>query len=74
MFKSFFKKKSRKEFLFLGVSLMIIIIGGVLIFLSLTFLIKNINLVLKTIPPAESTLHFNIPGAEQLFPSQESSQ
>ena len=69
MFKNFFKKKSRKDIFFLGISLLIIIISGALIFLSLTFVMKNINLVLKPIPPAESDLHFNISEAEILFPS-----
>ena len=69
MFKNFFKKKSRKDVFFLGISLLIIIISGALIFLSLTFVMKNINLVLKPIPPATTDLHFNISEAEILFPS-----
>jgi hypothetical protein len=73
MSKNFFKKKPKKDVYFLGGSLTILFISGVLIFLSLTFLIKNINLVLKTIPEQKPTLHFNITGAEKLF-SQEQEQ
>lgn len=69
--QNFFKKKSKKDMLILGGSLAVIFISGVLIFFSLTFLIKNINLVLKTIPAEESKLHFNITGAEKLFPQKQ---
>jgi hypothetical protein len=70
MFKKFGSKKFKKDFLFMGGSILIIIICGVLIFLSLTFLIKNINLVLKSLPAEESTLDFNISEAERLFPQE----
>lgn len=61
-------KKSKKEAQFIIISLAIVAICGVLFFLSLTFLIKNINLVLKTIAPTKSNLHFNLAEAEKLFP------
>jgi hypothetical protein len=70
MFKKFGSKKFKKDFLFMGGSILIIIICGVLIFLSLTFLVKNINLVLKPLPREESTLRFNISEAERLFPQE----
>ena len=70
MFKKFGSKKFKKDFLFMGGSILIIIICVVLIFLSLTFLIKNINLVLKSLPKEESTLRFNISEAERLFPQE----
>jgi len=70
MFKKFGSKKFKKDFLFTGGSVMIIIICVVLIFFSLTFLIKNINLILKPLPEEESTLHFNISEAERLFPQE----
>ena len=70
MFKKFGSKKFKKDFLFMGGSILIIVICGVLIFLSLTFLIKNINLVLKSLPKEESTLRFNISEAERLFPQK----
>jgi hypothetical protein len=70
MFKKFGSKKFKKDFLFMGGSILIIIICVVLIFLSLTFLIKNINLVLKSLPREESTLRFNISEAERLFPQK----
>ena len=70
MFKKFGSKKFKKDFLFMGGSILIIIICVVLIFLSLTFLIKNINLVLKSLPREESTLRFNISEAERLFPQE----
>jgi hypothetical protein len=70
MFKKFGSKKFKKDFLFMGGSILIIVICGVLIFLSLTFLIKNINLVLKSLPKEESTLRFNISEAERLFPQE----
>ncbi|MDD5760796.1 MAG: hypothetical protein PHF45_01950 [Candidatus Pacebacteria bacterium] len=69
--KNFFKKKSKKDVLILGGSLAVIFISGALIFYSLTFLIKNINLALKTIPSTEPDLHFNIAGAEKLFPQKQ---
>ncbi|MDD5535381.1 MAG: hypothetical protein PHY52_01720 [Candidatus Pacebacteria bacterium] len=68
MTNKFSSKKFKKDFLFTGGSIIVIIICGVLIFLSLTFLVKNINLVLKPLSPEESTLHFDISEAERLFP------
>lgn len=69
--QNFFKKKSKKDMLILGGSLAVIFISGVLIFFSLTFLIKNINLVLKTISTDDSALHFNISEASKLFPQEQ---
>lgn len=74
MLQKTLNKKSKKETLFIGISLIIIIISGVLVFLSLTFLIKNINLVLKTITSSESSLHFNLPEAERLFPLKQTEE
>ncbi|MDD3488250.1 MAG: hypothetical protein PHH35_02795 [Candidatus Pacebacteria bacterium] len=71
MVNNILKKKSKKELLFFSISLIIIFTSGLLIFFSLTFLIKNINLVLQTLTRNDSDLHFNINDAKQLFPSLE---
>jgi len=67
MFKKFYQKFKNKNLFFLGGGLIIIIACGFLIVFSLTFLIKNINLVLKPTPPENSSIHFNISEAERLF-------
>jgi hypothetical protein len=67
MFKKFYQKLKKKNLFFLTGGLIIIIACGFLIIFSLTFLIKNINLVLKPAPPENSSIHFNISEAERLF-------
>jgi len=67
MFRRFYKNFKKKNLFFLVGGLIIIIICGFLIVFSLTFLIKNINFVLKPTPPEDSSIHFNISEAEKLF-------
>jgi len=67
MFKRFYQNCKKKNLFFLTGGLIIIIACGLLIVFSLTFLIKNINLVLKPTPPENSSIHFNISEAERLF-------
>lgn len=67
MFKKFYQGIKNRNLFFLGGSLIIVIACGFLIVFSLTFLIKNINLVLKPILPENSSIHFKIPEAERLF-------
>jgi len=67
MFKKFYQKLKKKNLFFLTGGLIIIIACGFLIIFSLTFLIKNINLVLKPASPENSSIHFNISEAERLF-------
>ena len=67
MFKKFYQKFRKRNLFFLIGGLIIIIACGFLIVFSLTFLIKNINLVLKPAPPENSSIHFNISEAERLF-------
>jgi len=67
MFKKFYQKLKKRNLFFLTGGLIIIIACGFLIIFSLTFLIKNINLVLKPAPPENSSIHFNISEAERLF-------
>lgn len=67
MFKRIYQNLKKKNLFFLAGGLVIIIACGFLIVFSLTFLIKNINLVLKPIDPKNSSIHFNISEAERLF-------
>ncbi|HZI95597.1 MAG TPA: hypothetical protein VFD40_00205 [Candidatus Paceibacterota bacterium] len=67
MFKKFYQNFKNKNLFFSAGGLIIIISCGFLIVFSLTFLIKNINLVLKPTPPENSSIHFNLSEAERLF-------
>jgi len=67
MFKRIYQNLKKKNLFFLAGGLIIIIACGILIVFSLTFLIKNINLVLKQIAPENSAIDFNISEAERLF-------
>lgn len=67
MFKQIYQNLKKKNLFFLAGGSIIIIACGVLIVFSLTFLIKNINLVLKQIAPENSSIYFNISEAERLF-------
>jgi len=67
MFKRIYQNLRKKNLFFLAGGAAIIIACGFLIIFSLTFLIKNINLVLKPIDPEDSSIHFNITEAEKLF-------
>jgi len=67
MFKKFYQNFKKRNFFFLTGGLIIIIACGFLIVFSLTFLIKNINFVLKPMFPENSSIHFNISEAERLF-------
>jgi len=67
MFKKIYQNFKKKNFFFLTGGLIIIILCGGLIVFGLTFLIKNINLVLKPIDSENSSVHFNISEAERLF-------
>ena len=59
---------NKKEFLLLGIGIILIGFSVFLIVYCLTFLIKNINLILKSFPNAANEIHFNLSGAEKLFP------
>ncbi len=67
MFKRIYQNLKKKNLFLLAGSLMVLIVCGGLIVFGLTFLIKNINLVLKPINPENSSIHFNISEAERLF-------
>ena len=67
MFKKIYQNLKKKNLFFLIGGLIIIIVCGFLIVFSLTFLIKNINLVLKPIFSEDSSVNFNISEAERLF-------
>lgn len=71
MFKKIYQKFKKKNLFFLLGGIIIIIGCGFLIVFSLTFLIKNINLVLKPILPEGASIHFNISEAEKLFLQEE---
>ena len=67
MFKKIYQNLKKKNLFFLIGGLIIIIACGFLIVFGLTFLIKNINLVLKPISSGDSSINFNISEAEKLF-------
>jgi len=62
------RKINKKEFILLGAGITVIAFSLFLIIYCLTFLIKNINLILKTPLSSGNETHFNLPGAEKLFP------
>ena len=62
------RKINKKEFILLGAGIAVIALSLFLIIYCLTFLIKNINLILKTPLSSGNETHFNLPGAEKLFP------
>ena len=62
------RKINKKEFILLGMGITVIAFSLFLIIYCLTFLIKNINLILKTPLSSGNETHFNLPGAEKLFP------
>ncbi|MFA5392507.1 MAG: hypothetical protein WC306_02320 [Candidatus Paceibacterota bacterium] len=63
------RKINKKEFILLGAGISVIAFSLFLIFYCLTFLIKNINLILKAPSASSNEIHFNLSGAEKLFPS-----
>lgn len=67
MFKRIYQNLKKKNLFLLAGALIVVIISGSLIVFGLTFLIKNINLVLKPIDRENSSVHFNISEAERLF-------
>jgi len=69
MQKKLRKKISFLDFVLFSTGITAITFSVILFFYSLTFLIRNINLILKT--PAEPTdiIHFNLESAKKLFPS-----
>lgn len=67
MFKKNYQNLKKKNvFLLMGALIVLIVCGGLIVF-GLTFLIKNINLVLKPIDSENFSIHFNISEAERLF-------
>lgn len=62
------RKINKKEFILLGAGIAVIAFSLFLIIYCLTFLIKNINLILKTPSTSGNETHFNLSGAEKLFP------
>ena len=67
MFKQVYQNLKKKNLFFSIGGLIVIIACGFLIVFGLTFLIKNINLVLKPIFSEDSSVNFNISEAERLF-------
>ncbi len=67
MFKRIYQNLKKKNLFFLVGGLIIVVVCGSLIVFSLTFLIKNINLVLESIVSENPLIHFNISEAERLF-------
>jgi len=62
------RKINKKEFILLGAGITVIAFSLFLIIYCLTFLIKNINLILKAPATSVNETHFNLSGAEKLFP------
>jgi len=62
------RKINKKEFILLGAGITVIAFSLFLIIYCLTFLIKNINLILKAPSALSNETHFNLSGAEKLFP------
>jgi len=67
------RKINKKEFILLGVGITVIAFSLFLIIYCLTFLIKNINLILKAPSTSANETHFNLSGAEKLFPDIQNS-
>jgi len=63
------KKINKKGILLLIVVLLLLGFCIFLIISSLTFLIKNINLVLKAPVQSSPEVHFNLEEAKKLFPN-----
>ena len=61
------KNTSRYNLFLILIVAFSIIILVVFVFFSLTFLIKNINLLLKPLPPATNVDHLDIDKAKEIF-------
>lgn len=71
MFKRASQVLKKKHLFFLAGGLMILVGCGFFIFFGLTFLVKNINLVLKPIISENVPPSFHISEAENLFLPEE---
>lgn len=59
----------KKEYLVMGLGLLVFALSVFLIVYCLTFLIKNINLILKPPVSLNNQVHFNLSEAAKLFPT-----
>lgn len=66
IFNQKFNLKKKNLFFLTGALIIVVISLGLIVF-SLTFLIKNINFVLRPLPEQNSAIHFNTSEAERLF-------
>lgn len=64
------KKKIKQEYLFLGIGIFSIAASAAAVLYSLTFLVRNINLVLSSADIDYKEVHFNLKEAENLFLKQ----
>lgn len=61
------KKTTRYNFFLISIVIISLIILGVFAFFALTFLIKNINLLVKPIAPEKETNYLKIDKAKEIF-------
>lgn len=62
------RKINKKELILISASIAVMVFSLFIIIYCLTFLIKNINLVFKTPLSSNDEVHFNLAGAEKVFP------
>jgi len=62
------QKRKKRRLILLSLGIFIIVISSVLIFWSLTFLIKNINLVSKNVAAPQRNLRYDLDKVRLLFP------
>lgn len=67
MNKDFTKKTVRYNFLLILIVVISLIVLGVFAFFALTFLIKNINLLVKPSTPEKETNYLKIDKAKEIF-------
>ena len=64
------QKRKKRRLILLSLGIFIIVISSVLIFWSLTFLIKNINLVSKNVAAPQRNLRYDLDKVRLLFPQK----
>jgi len=64
------QKKKKRKLILLSLGIFTIVISSVLIVWSLTFLIKNINLVSKNVAAPQRNLRYDLDKVRLLFPQK----
>ncbi|MCD6568948.1 hypothetical protein J7K70_02315 [bacterium] len=64
------QKKKKRKLILLSLGIFTIVISSVLIVWSLTFLIKNINLVSKNVVAPQRNLRYDLDKVRLLFPQK----